>query len=89
MDKILRRKGADRSWPANGSTVTQGVLMQFNDGNNYSDRMTPEAGRGPDLRALAVLDALGLLDDVGCFTMAFFIIIVKNYIKSSSHRYIG
>jgi hypothetical protein len=38
--------------------------MQFNDGNNYSDRMTPEAGRGPDLRALAVLDALGLLDDV-------------------------
>ena len=38
--------------------------MQFNDGNNFSDRMTPEAGRGPDLRALAVLDALGLLDDV-------------------------
>jgi hypothetical protein len=38
--------------------------MQFNDGNNYSDRMTPEPGRGPDLRALAVLDALGLLDDV-------------------------
>jgi hypothetical protein len=38
--------------------------MQFNDGNNYSDRMTPEAGSGPDLRALAVLDALGLLDDV-------------------------
>ena len=38
--------------------------MQFNDGNNFSDRITPETGRGPDLRALAVLDALGLLDDV-------------------------
>jgi hypothetical protein len=38
--------------------------MQFSDGNNPSDRPASDSGRGTDLRALAVLDALGLLDDV-------------------------
>ena len=38
--------------------------MQFNDSNNPSDRFPSDSSRGPDLRALAVLDALGMLDDV-------------------------
>ena len=38
--------------------------MQFSDGNNPSDRLASDSGRGTDLRALAVLDALGMLDDV-------------------------
>jgi len=38
--------------------------MQFNDSNNPGDRFPSDSSRGPDLRALAVLDALGMLDDV-------------------------
>lgn len=38
--------------------------MQFNDSNNSGDRFPSDSSRGPDLRALAVLDALGMLDDV-------------------------
>ena len=38
--------------------------MQFNDGNNSGERGAADTGRGTDLRSMAVLDALGMLDEV-------------------------
>ncbi|MFM8816768.1 MAG: hypothetical protein ACKOHI_02620, partial [Phycisphaerales bacterium] len=38
--------------------------MQFHDGGAPSDRAAADGSRAPDLRAQAMLDALGMLDEV-------------------------